>query len=179
MIEVEKRFQPTEQQKAELLSGAEFLGQKENHDIYYDYADYRLFKNNIRLRSRNGSFELKIGKESGVAEEIEIKKDIEKYFNTDKLEKFIADNLIPIVDYTTMRKKYKKDEFTIDVDKMSFGYDLCEIEVLVEKEENIREAEDKINNLAKEYGLEIKELPSKRGEYLRLLKPEIYKEIYG
>ena len=180
MIEVEKKFQPTEEKLKSLLEHAEFLGEIINHDIYYDYNDFRLLKQDIRLRNRNGSFELKLGKSSGVAEEIEEEEKIKKYFNTSRpIQDFIKENLILVIDYKAKRRKYKKEEFTIDVDEMDFGYNLCEIELLVGKEEEIKDAEDKIINLAKEYSFEIKKLPSKRVEYLRLLKPEIYKEIYA
>lgn len=179
MIEVEKKFQPTEEQLAEMLDGAEFSGEIVNHDVYYDYQDYRLFKRGIRLRDRNGRFELKIGRSAGVSEEIENNEDIKKYFDADgSLKEFVDKNFIPIIDYETRRKKYKKDGFVIDVDNLSFGYSTCEIELLVEKEEEIQEAEDKITNFAGEYNFEFKNLPGKRVEYLRLIKPEVYKEIF-
>ena len=60
MIEVEKRFFYTEEQLAALIEDAQFVSVKVNHDIYYDHPDYRLISKNIRLRSRNGVFELKI-----------------------------------------------------------------------------------------------------------------------
>ena len=60
MIEVEKKFQPTAGELQAFLAGAEFLGEIENYDEYYDYPDFRLFKKGFRLRNRNGTFELKI-----------------------------------------------------------------------------------------------------------------------
>lgn len=180
MIEVEKQFQPTEQELNTILKGAQFVGEKINHDIYYDFSDYRLIKENIRLRSRNGSFELKIGKESGSTEEIEDEEKIKQYFNTNlELGKFIEQNLEKIIDYKTNRKKYKKDNFTIDVDQLDFGYNLCEIEIMVTEESEVKEAQEKISNFFKKYNLKTERIPEKREEYLRLKKPEIYKEIYG
>ena len=176
MIEVEKQCQPSETQLKALLADATFLKEKIDHDIYYDYADYRLFKEDVRLRERNGSFELKVGESSGVSKEIEKKKDIEKYFGIDNLEEFIKNNLIPFIDYKSKRQKYKKGDFNISIDEMNFGYKVCEIELLVE-EENIKDAEDKINNLAKQYSIELKIMHSKRQEYFRLFKPDVYKEL--
>ena len=63
------------------------------------------------------------------------------------------------------------------MDEMSFGYKVCEIELLVEKEEDIKEAKEKISAFAKGYNIEFKKLPAKRSEYLRLFRPEIYKQI--
>lgn len=179
MIEVEQQCQPTEEQLKELLENAQFIEEYVDHDIYYDYIDYRLFKKDARLRSRNGSYELKIGKSSGVSEELETKEDIEKYFGGTDLTEFIRSNLIPIIDYKAKRRKYKKEDFIITVDEMSFGYKVCEIELMVEKEEQIKDAEKKIEDLAKKFNIIIKKLHAKRKEYFRLVKPEVYKELYG
>ena len=177
MIEVEIKFQPTEEQVKLLLEGALLLYEKTIHDIYYDYPDYRLFKSQIRFRNRDNSFELKIIKGKDASLELEDEKDIKEYFKTDNLEEFIKKNLLAVVDYSTTRKRYKKGEFTVDMDEMSFGYKVCEIELLVEKEEDIKEAKEKISAFAKGYNIEFKKLPAKRSEYLRLFRPEIYKQI--
>src|SRR3989344_199194 len=129
MIEVEKKFQPTEEQLKVLLEGAEFLGEKIVHDIYYDYSDYRLLKKDVRLRNRNNFFELKVGKSSGVSQEIEKREDIEKYFSTSNLGEFIQKNLVVIIDF------------------------------------------------AQKYNFDFKRILSKRFEFLRKFKPEIYKEL--
>lgn len=179
MIEVERKFQPTDEQLKALLEGAVFEEELVLNDNLYDFSDYRLAKKDVRLRHRNGNFELKIGKSEDVAEEIEDKEQIEKYFDTKNLEEFVKNNLIIFTDYSTKRTRYKKGEFTIDIDRLSFGYNVCEIEILVDKEESIKEAEEKILTLVKGLGIEVKNLPSKRKEYLRIVKPEVYKELYG
>lgn len=180
MIEVEKKFQPTEEQLEKLLADSEFMGEKNLDDIYYDYSDYRLLEKEVRFRSRNSNFELKIGKKSGTALEIEDPEEIKKYFNTDlNLEDFIKQNLKPFISYTTNRKKYKNGDFVIDVDSLSFGYDVVEIELLVENEDQVEDAESKILEFAKKYDFEIKKIPAKRAKYLEIIKPELYKELYN
>ncbi|OGJ01303.1 hypothetical protein A3G53_00620 [Candidatus Nomurabacteria bacterium RIFCSPLOWO2_12_FULL_44_11] len=133
----------------------------------------------MRLRSRNGSLELKIGRSSGASEEVEIKEKIGKYFKTNNLEKFIRDNLIIIIDYSIHSRRYKNGDFKIDIDEMNFGYTMTEIELLVEKEEEIQEAGRKIDNFAKQYNFEIKDINPKRKEYFRKVKPDVYNELYG
>lgn len=177
MIEVERKFQPTEEQLKALLKDAEFVGDKVNHDVYYDYPDYRLMKEGVRLRSRNNNFELKLGQSRGVNTEIEERKEIEKYFKTDNLEEFIKQNFVVIIEYVTKRMEYKKAGFIIDVDETDFGFNVCEIELMVENEDGVKEAKEKIKNFAEEYGWEITKILPKGLEYLRILKPEVYKEL--
>lgn len=180
MIEVEKKFQPTSEQLYKLLEGAEFLGEIELHDVYYDFPDLRLIKNDIRLRKRNDGYELKIGEGKGVSQEIENENEIEKYFATKMpLQRFVDENMIEVIDFKNTRKKYKKDGFTIDVDSMDFGYQLVEIELLVSHESEITGAEERIVAYAESFGIERKKLPQKREEYFRLKKPEIYRQLYG
>jgi adenylate cyclase class IV len=180
MIEVEKKFQPTKEQLQLLISGAEFLGEKTNTDVYYDYSDYRLFKKDIRFRNRNGNFELKIGQGNGIAEEIEDEEEIKKYFGTnDSLKDFVSIELIPFMEYGAKRMKYKKDNFIIDIDEMTYGYNITEIELLVERTDQVKDAEEKIIDLVKSCGIEIKDIPSKRMMYLSTVKPELYKELFS
>lgn len=180
MIEVEKKFQPTEEELLQLLEGSEFLGEKLLHDVYYDYPDYRLFKKDIRFRNRNGSYELKIGQKSGVAEEIEYEDEIKKYFNIElSLHDFIGQCMIPFIDYSTKRKKYVKGDFSIDIDELSYGYSLVEIELLIDDESQIEEAEQKIIQFAKSFNIEPVGSLAKRNMYLKLVKPELYKELFG
>jgi len=180
MIEVEKKFTPDDEELAHFLEGAESLGEKIIHDVYYDYPDFRLLKKDIRLRNRNGSFELKIGKSSGVSEELENEKEIASYFDISKnFELFIRENLVPIMEFVNKRKKYVKEGFNIDVDDMDFGYKMCEIEIMVNDEKEIKEAQEKIMKFVSKFGFENKKALSKRQAYFKLLKPDVYKELYG
>lgn len=182
MIEVEKKFQPTEEQLAALLQDAEFVGDKVLEDKYYDYPDYRLFHKKIFFRNRNGEFELKLGDDEGlgVSEELETEEEIKKYFKTDKpLKEFIQTNLVQIIEYVTKRKKYKKGEFNIDIDDLSFGFSCIEIEVMIDDMSKVEEAKSKIYKLVEEFGIEKKNLPAKREEYFRIMKPEVYKLLYS
>mgnify|MGYP003423159513 FL=1 len=188
MIEVEKKTQPTEEQLKALLEGAEFVKEKIINDIYYDLPDYSLFKKDIRLRKRGTSFELKgylsssDSNSTRVAKEIDNEIEIKKYLNlsgNDSLEEIIEKNFISLCKYTTKRREYKKEGFVIDVDETDFGYNMTEIELEVEEDEaKIKEAEEKLLIFAKKYDLEILDLPIKPDEYLRRLKPEVYKLVH-
>lgn len=184
MIEVEKRFKPTEEQLEKLLADSIFVEKKINHDVYYDFPDDRLFRNYVKFRSRNGNFEIKIEdrnlKNKNIKAELEIEdeEEIKKYFKTYDLKDFIKNNLVEIIDYKYKRKKYKKDEFTIDIDKTDFGFEVCEIELMVNNKEKVEEAKEKIKALARGYRFENQKSEGKRIEYLRNIKPEVYKILF-
>ncbi len=188
MIEVEKKFQPTKEQFKKLLEGAEFLSEKEHTDIYYDFPDYRLFKKGNRLRKRNEAYELKVALEGHkdsdlqLYNEIENDEDILAFLGLSKdtsLQKVISDQMSIVCEIKTNRKKYKKEDFSIDVDSTDFGYDMVEIELMVESESKVKEAEEKIISFASNAGLSLAGLSGKTVEYLKRVRPEIYKEIFG
>ncbi len=185
MIEVEKKFRPTEEQLKCLLLDSEFIKEVVNHDIIYDYPDYRWIKESIRLRSRNGKFELKIseGEENNLAGaaslEIENEEEIKKHLKINSsLADFVRENLIEAINIKTTRKKYKNDDFVIDVDELDFGYNCVEIELLVNDNSKVSEAYERIINLAKSYSFDLTDVPPKRKEYFRVVKPLVYKMLY-
>ncbi len=183
MIEVEKKFQPTEEQLQNLLKGCVFVKEIVNHDIVYDYPDYKLIRKGVRLRKRNGNFELKIsedGKDESISLEIDKEEEIKKYLNTDlPISEFIAKNMIEAMDIKTSRRKFKKDNFIIDVDELDFGYKCVEIEILVENRSEVPEAYQRILNLAQVYNFDLKEVSPKKKEYFRKVKPDVYNMLYG
>jgi len=187
MIEVEKKFQPTGEQLRALLEGAEFLGEVVNHDIYYDFEDFRLFDKKIRLRNRNGNFELKIGKGKTdsddigiVREEIKDKEEIKKFLNINtSIQEFVNKNMIVLSDYVNNRKKYKKGLFNIDLDNMDFGYKLCEVEIMAEDEAGILNAQKLLSEFIGEYDIEIKKIPPKGEMYMRIKNSELGKKLFG
>lgn len=180
MIEVEKSFDPNEEQLALILEGAEFLGEVTNHDVYYDYPDLRLAKKKIKLRFRNGTPELKIEKSETVDEEIEDIKEIKKFFGTDtELMDFVNKELVEIINYKNARRKYTKEGINIDVDSLDFGMQSCDFELMVDSESEVKKAEEKIFEFARRYGLDPNKWNvGKRRTYLKKFKPEIYKELY-
>jgi len=150
-IEVELKYQPTEEQLSSLLEGAERLPDEKIHDVYFDFPDFKLLRKGIRLRYRIikrkekdgeppfeavGFFELKIGlgnkadleikDKEKIKEYLENEKDgIKQFFDTGKgLEEIVVkkeNQFIPIVDFNTERRKYIKNRFIIDIDEVDYG----------------------------------------------------------
>ena len=190
MIEVEKKFQPTEKQLQALLREAEFLGEKENVDTYYDLPGFVYAKATpeMKLRKRNGSYELKIKILKNAKDGTELNEELETdeeilerlgFPKNDNLEKLVQEKMEILCSIKTKRRKYKLREFCIDVDETDYGYNMCEIELGVEEESQIEEAEKKILDLATSFGFSLKKCPGKISECLRITRPEVYKELYG
>ena len=187
MIEVEKKFETTDEQLKALLEDSVFVENVVNHDIYYDFFDFRLVKEDIRFRLRNvgekSSYELKVRTKEGGDNEIEDAEEIKKFFKTElDLNEFIEKNLIVFMDYKTERQKYKNGEFKIDIDKLTtdespdFVFNVCEVELLVENDDQVQDAQTRIKDFATKYGMNKQNIP-KREAYLKAIKPEIYKQI--
>ena len=187
MIEVEKKFQPTEEKLKVLLSESVFLKNVLNHDIYYDFSDFRLIKKDVRFRLRNTGeksfYELKVRTKAGGDDEIEDEEEIKRFLKTElDLKEFIEKNLILFMDYKTERQKYKNGEFKIDIDRLisdespDFVFNVCEIELQVKKDDQVPEALIKIKDFATKYGMTKQDIP-KRKAYLKAVRPEIYKQI--
>lgn len=191
MIEVEKKFQLTEEDRERLIADTEFVSEKTFTDIYYDTADYKLTSHDQWLRARDGRFELKLPLHSGperVAdqyEELEAEDQIKAVlgFTVDgNLEELLQSNgYEPFATLTTARKKYKKDPFLIDLDIVDFGnseyYTLGEIEMMVADESEMTGAIEKIVDFANENGLSLLPVRGKLIEYIKRLRPEHYKAL--
>ena len=101
------------------------------------------------------------------------------YDTSAKFEEILKSDFVSVGTIITKRKQYKKDGFNIDVDETDFGYKICEIELIIETVGQIKDAEMKIIAYAKTYDLEIKDMLLKPEEYLKKVKLEIFKKIYG
>src|SRR3989344_2570297 len=150
MIEVEKKFSLSDGDKATLLSGAKPISTKTFTDVYYDNASFDLTCHDIWLRQRGEKWELKIAINAGEMRkdgiptsyrELETEAEIAIYLKLpqDKpLPEALKESVYtPFATLTTTRAKYTKEDFTIDVDSIDFGYNLIEIEKLVETESEI------------------------------------------
>jgi predicted adenylyl cyclase CyaB len=186
MIEVEKKFQPTEEQLEKLLYGAEFLNEKEVHDVYYDFSDFRLRKKETLLRKRGEKFELKVYKpevkgQSRIADEYYLEDEIKERIGVTEgsLVSIIDTSMEILCDFKTLRRKYSKDGFIIDVDKTDYGFEVIEVEKEAENYESVPSVNSEILEFVREFGIEIKDLPLKTEAYLMTKRPEVYKEIFS
>jgi predicted adenylyl cyclase CyaB len=190
MIEVEKKFSLSADEINKLTAGSQFLGEKTFTDEYYDTEDFLLTAQDKWLRLRDGKWELKLTMNKGQAankrkmdqyEELETEEGIKEALNI-KSKKPLSLALAelgykPFCKITTTRKKYKKGEFTIDLDQVDFGYNIGEIELMVEDHGQMQEALDKITEFAGKNNLSLLPVRGKVVEYLKRNKPEHYQKL--
>lgn len=183
-IEVEKKFILDEEAKINLVKDAEFLGIKVFTDTYYDTDKFGLSLKDTWLRFRENRWELKISldklntKNFDQYMELESESEIREYLKLGNEVPFM-DALVnafykPIAKYTTTRKKYKKEGFIIDIDSADFGYEIVEIEKMVDMESNIEQASRDIMNFAEKHNLKGGQVRGKLTEYLRRNKKEYF-----
>ena len=190
MIEVEQKFILSEKDMERLTAGADFLGEKTFTDIYYDSGEFALTKNDMWLRKRGDQFELKIpmhleGNKTGQQyQEIEGEEKIREIFAIAPIVSFEKDiaafSYAPFCQCMTTRRKFKRDGFIIDLDVVEyedFGYNIGEIELMVEEKTEIPAAIEKIEIFAKENDLKIAPVRGKVIEYLKRKKPDHYKAL--
>lgn len=185
MIEVEKKFILNKEDEQRLTSEADFISEKVFTDIYYEDAELSLTTSDRWLRERSGKFELKLpfSNEHNVDEHFinqynELDTDQEIYLalgihkKSDLAQDLFVNGYLPCATLTTTRKKYRRGDFTIDLDSTDFGYTISEIEKLVADETNVTLAIDDILKFATLNGLAISPVRGKLIEYLRLNKPK-------
>jgi adenylate cyclase class IV len=183
MIEIEKKFILTTEQEEMLVKDAQFLGEKQFTDSYYDTTEYTLTTKDVWLRERDGKYELKVPMNTSIEErvidqyrELETDEEIAHYLGFLQgvsLKDSLKENGYEVFcTITTTRKKYKKEGFGIDLDTMDFGYTVAEIESMTDDESKMKEAVEKILEFAKGYGLSEGFVRGKVAEYVRRNNPK-------
>jgi adenylate cyclase class IV len=168
-----------------------FLGKTMIRDIGFDTADFRYTTQNIWLRKRNCSgFELKRAvkrqdQQIDCYEEVSDPDQILQILGiadtgdfADSLEKA---SIVPFVSFVTHREKYRLPGFTIDIDSADFGdfsYQVAEVECLVEEEQEVAEAERRINQFLRQFPIDLSKKPlAKISAFLQIKRPEHYKAL--
>lgn len=190
MIEVEKKFILTEQDKDRLTQNTEFLNERVFTDIYYDTDNFFLTAQDRWLRARENRFELKIPLHQGTErladqyDELEDEEKIRQALNLPRDGNLVVDleknGYLPFCICKTTRRKYKNGAFILDldtVDSKDFTYNIGEIELMVNDKSEIDGAIEKIMNFAKEKNLTITPVRGKVVEYLKRMKPNHYQAL--
>lgn len=187
MIEVEIKFNPTQEQINALIKNANFISEEIINDVYYDSEKYELTLKDFWLRTRNNKFMLKtpainenfqlfhsmheLTDESSIRQALNLKSEQPLEYAIEKA------GYKPLYKIINTRMKYTKDDITIDIDHANYGnfsYDLCELETLVESPEQIPQAKQKLQNFATNHGIEIKPTLGKLIYLIKQTNPKHY-----
>ncbi|MAF80370.1 hypothetical protein CL629_04830 [bacterium] len=190
MFEVEKKFILKKGDGEKLVKGAQSLGEFAFSDTYYDKGSYPLAKKDIWLRSRDDKWQLKIGEEDSGCEkddyvdhyeEIKTESGIRKILGVEHYASLAEDlegeGYKSIATFTTKRKKFKSGKFNIDIDEASFGYNIVEIERIVDDRKDATKAAKEVIEFAKKRGLKVGDVHGKIVEYIKAHDPQNYKSI--
>lgn len=162
--------------------GAKLSKESSFADVYYDTSDYKLTTSDHWLRKRNDQWQLKCppevrhgdtcstqyaeyDNEETILKALQVLLDKESPSATgppvmpastsgcSNLQGLVQKaSLNEFAQYTTHRKTYVLDGFTIDLDLTDFGFQVGEIEVVVVDESRITEALRQIDELAVKLG---------------------------
>jgi len=195
MIEVEKKFLLTPEQKSRLIENAELVGEKNIVDVYYDTADYDVTLANMWLRRRGEEFELKMptlyqSNDRTVDQFLELtdRTEICQALGLPADGTVVADVLKnaryePFMSPRTTRRTYRKGGFTIDLDTVTyegsdFRYTIAEIEKLVEGEADMPAAVEQIIAFARQHDLTTDQfILGKVGAFLKSERPDHYRAL--
>lgn len=188
MIEIEKKFSLSSKQLTLLLQNSKFLKEIVFTDTYFDTKNYSLTRQDKWLRIRNDKPELKIplmdtdGKNEidqyrEVDEEHDIRNILQVKSKGNLLDDLQLNGYIPIANFTTTRNKYMKEGFGIDIDSLDFGFNIVEIELMVDDKAQIQEAVERILAFAAKHNLSTDYVRGKVIEYAKRYNPELYQAI--
>lgn len=190
-IEVEIKVPLEGDFRERLLAGAVLVRRVELRDVYFDDASFSLTLADKWLRERNGKFELKQPPEGGsrigetaVQRYVEVSCDGEILSalglleGDDMAEVLRRAGIKPFAVIKSVRQKFKRKKFAIDIDETEFGYSLAEVELMAKDEQGVEEAQKEIMAFLAECGIgDVKRQLGKVAVYLRENSPEHFKKL--
>lgn len=183
MIEIEKKFILSDDDIRRLTEGAVFISEKYIKDTYFDTQQYALTTRDTWLRQRDECWELKVPLRTDLGyhdqyQELQLDAEITAALGlpvgASLAQTVLAAGYQPFAELRTLRREYRHGDFTIDLDVVDYGYQLGEIELLVEQESQMAQAVARIAEFAQRLGLSQVPVRGKLIEYLRRFKPKHY-----
>ncbi len=190
MIEIEKKFVVTEDAKKRIFDNAEFVKTIMFTDVYYDTQDFALTCSDRWLRRRDERMELKIplpmenyrSRRIDQYRELENDNDIATELGIFMTNSSLCDSLekngfISFATITTTREVYKSGDLNIVFDKADFGYNVGEIEMMVESENEMEIAIKNILDYANRIGVTLVSINGKLTEFIKRNDPAHYQKL--
>jgi adenylate cyclase class IV len=190
VIEVEKKVALDAGSRACLLSGATRRGRVTFRDTYYDSSQYDLTKRDRWLRDRNGGYELKVAHHrratpggrlydhfEELTEHAAIRETLGLTGTVPLRAALLEAGFSPFCVIATLRERYAVGEFTIDIDATDFGYEVAEVELVLDDLTERTAAQSRIARFLEERGVPIQPVEGKVSAYLREFSKEHYSAL--
>jgi len=189
MIEIECKYRLDKGQEEKLIQGAEFFKEIKNEDIYLDRASHELTLQGIWLRKRNGRFEMKVAlpdmsqKHFGTTQYRELETDdaiadtLQLPGNANLEADLLQAGYVPFMEVCSQRRSYRNGPFRIDLDTTDYGYQMAEIELMIEENDDRSTARKRITDFAESLGIDTSPVRGKILEYLFRYRPDHYEAL--
>jgi thiamine-triphosphatase len=189
MIEVEIKFILGASPPPSFISQARFQSDNTFTDTYYDDKDYSLTTQNRWLRARDSHFELKMPLHGTRNDKVAVTR-FQEYTDEEKIRSILGiqrrahlrddiqnQGYQPFASFTTIRKIYQLEGFTVVLDETDFGYRVGEIEIMVEKKSDLSRAQKKLESFLSRHGIQQKPVRTKVAEYLKGKRYHHYRRL--
>lgn len=184
-IEVEKKFIPDETHIGRIAENFTFVDERKFTDMYFDTADYSLTRKDIWLRLRGDKFELKVPLSENDKTQVdqyrefesprEIKRILGIEGSNDLLDDLTRLGYATFCQIETTRRTYSDGLLSIVLDVTDFGYNIGEVELLVNDSSESSDAVNRINKFFGNIDLPVVPVRGKVIEYIRRNNPDHYK----
>ncbi|KAM9331481.1 thiamine-triphosphatase [Gastrophryne carolinensis] len=199
LIEVEIKFVPGPDVDKNLTAlGAKLLKEITFRDSYYDSPDLHLTLSDCWLRKREDTWELKHPPQQvhrgltgaftqyvELTQEDDILNKVSEILGVpcpSSIEEF---NLEEFASFVTCRRKFQlpleensSTEIVVDLDEADFGFAVGEVEVLVETQEEVQNACQKVEEICRKLGVfQESAVQGKVSTFLKLNRAEHYKQL--
>lgn len=189
MIEIECKYRLDKGQEEKLIQDAQLFKQIKNEDSYFDRKNYELTCKNFWLRKRNGRFEMKVplpeltGRHFGMTQyrELEtdeaIREELKLPGNASLEADLLSAEYVSFLEIRSERRSYRNGPFRIDLDTTDYGYQIAEIELMIEEKADRSAARKQITDFAESLGIDTSPVRGKILEYLFRYRPEHYQAL--
>jgi len=164
-LEVEQKFRVPENYREILeTAGAQKVGERILSDLYLDTKELVLMRRDVWLRERGSQLELKIPagvggcNTNGMTEYKEVEGNEAVESEIGKLTNVQMNEMVPLVKVESVRESWRLGEFSIVIDRMlDDNWTVGEVELLVETNDEIGIAKDKVRDIASNLGFTVQE----------------------
>ncbi|XP_063769671.1 thiamine-triphosphatase [Pseudophryne corroboree] len=198
-IEVEQKFVPGPEIEDSLHAlGAELLEEVTFQDSYYDSTDLRLTLCDMWLRRRGDRWELKLPPERDarnvkgsstqyleLSNDAEIIRRVSEELGVQRPLSIEALGLNNFASFVTHRRRFQlphvegsSTKAVVDLDETDFGFAVGEVEVLVNRQEEVQDALKKVEEVCKQLGVpKGSPVQGKVSTFLQRNNTEHYKQL--